>query len=419
MLEVLKPRERSLYITLLINFAIMGAVVTVFGAAIPSVIAGYKWSYTDAGIVFAGSSAGFFLSSLTAGFLIERLGVRPVLATALAIEIVSLLFFARTPYVSVNLVLYFLIGIGLGTNELITNFTVVRIEERGKSRLMNLIHSAWCVGAILGPLGVANLIRDHLAWQVVFPTIAGLVLIMATFLMFQRFPAPDAERKVESLRRGEAPSIESGPSEKALTPAIPRAALFVFLCAAAIFVYIGVEKGVYNWISEYFVAVLRTPVALGASMVALYWTGQFSGRLLLSILYRGSRLESLLLVLCAASVFALFFLSFVHVVWLAVMCTFLAGFVNSGIFPVIISLTGKYSARGRSVGIVTAASGIAGILFPFVVAWVSEIAGMRAGFATVFFIAVLLTLLGVIIVLRAGRFERTIPEKLHAGGTTG
>jgi len=441
LLGVLKQHERPLYITLLVNFAIMGAVVTVFGAAIPKVIGTYHWSYTDAGTVIAASSAGFFLSSFIVGFMIERFGVKVVLAGGLTAQVVSLMFFARTPVVLANVFLNFLIGIGLGTNELVTNYTVVRIEERGKSRLMNLIHSAWCIGAIVGPLGVANLIREQVSWQVVFPTIGVLVAGMSALLMLQRFPDL-AERHGESRPpvrgRGAAAALAAGgvqeaadrekgtvrggepPVANARNAAVPvGAGGIVLLCAASIFVYIGVEKGVYSWVSEFFVSVLGTAVSLGATAVAVYWIGQFLGRLVLSIFYRGTRLELVLLVLCIATVGALALLVLMHIVWLALACTLLAGMANSGIFPVIMSLTGKYSAKGRSVGFVTAAGGVSGMFFPFVVARVSDAAGIQVGFSTVLLVGIILLLLVGVVVGRVRIVDARAREGVRAGGSAG
>lgn len=453
MIRQLTHRDRRLYLTLLVNFSLMGGVVTLFGAALTKVIQSYGWNYADAGTVYAASSVGFFTSSLVTGFLIDRFGSKPVLVIGLVAEAVSLMFFARTPSVPLNVALYFIIGLGLGSNEAITNSAVVRIEERGKSRLMNLMHAFWCVGAVLGPLGVARLIQDRLSWQIVFPLFGGLIIVMTGLLSLQRFPRPVApagrrgpegveaarvapSRRVPTVddaamrdRDAEAPSepagVAAGSSGAPTDIGTPRkpapdengrgrriglagsgTGAFVLLCALSIFVYIGVEKGVYNWVAEYFVKVLGSADSVGAVMVALYWVGQFAGRLTISLLYRGSRLERVLLALAALTVLSLLLLVLVRVTWVAVLCTIVAGLANSGIFPLIISLTGKYSARGRSVGLVTSAGGVAGFIFPIVVAAISDRAGIARGFESVFLVSLILLAVCIVVVVRVGRLDR-------------
>ncbi len=418
MIRELEHKDKALYLTLLANFSLMGGVVTLFGAAVAKVIDTYGWSYTDAGTIYAAASIGFFTSSIVAGFLIDHFGSKRIVMIGLTAEALSLMFFARTPNLTVNVVLYFIIGLGLGSNEVITNSIVVRLEERGKSRLMNLIHASWCLGAVIGPLGVANLIRTGSRWQIVFPVFGALILLLAGLLVLQRFPKPavglGSDGSAASLRwelgASEGPGRANGRG-RALRGGMwaalkSRSGSFVLLCAITIFVYIGVEKGIYGWVAEFFVKVLGSSIPLGAAMVALYWTGQLLGRLGISVVYRGSRLEVVLLLLSLLSVASLMALAFVRITWIAVVCTFVAGVANSGIFPLIISLTGKYSMRGRSVGIVTAAGGMAGFLFPIAVAFVSDAMGIARGFETVFFIGVVMLLISFVVAARVRRLDR-------------
>ena len=129
--------SRPLFITLVINMALFGASMTMFGAAIPKIIRIYDWSYSAAGIVLAASSVGYFSSTFVSGFVIKRVGARWLIATTLIVEGVSFLFFARSPSVVINALLNFLIGLGQGGTEVVSNVTMIRIERGGQSRLMN------------------------------------------------------------------------------------------------------------------------------------------------------------------------------------------------------------------------------------------------------------------------------------------
>lgn len=45
----------------------------------------------------------------------------------------------------------------------------------------------------------------------------------------------------------------------------------------ALFVYVGVELGISNWIAEYFVSVFKAPIR-APFMVSLFWAGLLMGR---------------------------------------------------------------------------------------------------------------------------------------------
>jgi fucose permease len=59
--------------------------------------------------------------------------------------------FGYSESLSVNLMIFVVLGLGQGAVEVTTNVSVVSIETPGKSRLMNLVHSAFTIGAMAAP----------------------------------------------------------------------------------------------------------------------------------------------------------------------------------------------------------------------------------------------------------------------------
>jgi len=363
----------------------MGSVVTLFGSLIAEVIRAYRWSYAETGIVLSAPAFGFFLSSLSAGILSQRIGPKTVMIAGMIVLAIALFFFGHWPNVGLNVFLNFAVGIGLGTNESLTNFLVVRMETGGRSRLMNLMHSSWCVGAFIGPFALADIIHLGLDWRIAYPVISLTVAVITIILSRIKFPML---RSVASKSPGQT-EIGTGASR--------GPGRIILLCATSIFVYVGVEKGMYGWISDFFARVLHSAPSVGTAMVGVYWFGQFLGRLFLAILYNGSRQQVVLLLLSCATIAGVLPLVLIHDPVMAMFLTILIGLANSGIFPIIVSLAGKYSATSRSIGFVTAAGGIGGFGFPLLVAAVSESYGIAVGFSTVVYIATALVLLAMII----------------------
>jgi len=276
-------KNKGLFIALLANFAIFGVTVTIFGATVPKIIRVFGWSYLVTGAILSGSALGYFISSFISGFLVHRYGPRVVLLTGLLLQALGLAAFGAVGNAIVNLGAVLCLGFGQGATEVVTNVCVARMERPGQSRLMSLMHAAFPVGAIMGPLVVGWLIASSFSWKLMYRAMALLSLVMAGVLSTFEF---------EGLRTEDEKTHQSH-----RVSALIRCPLLVFLCIT-IFLYVGSEIGVSSWVAEYFVKFFEVGVSEGAYMVSVFWAGIMTGRLLVSYAYRGYRQAELLVGLC-------------------------------------------------------------------------------------------------------------------------
>ena len=235
MLQLTNPGTRRLYILFLCSFATFGVLFTVTGAALPHIIRTFTWSYALTGVVLAASSVAYFLSTFASGFLVQKFSPKAVLVTGLLIGAVCMSFFVGWPSPWLNLGLNFGIGLCQGTIELVTNLQVIHMEKKGQSRLMNLTHAGFSVGAIIGPAAVGYLLSTGSGAILVFRAAAGLLGLMA--LLFSLTPFPRIAL--------EAPR-ERGRLKLLAQPLLLFITLFLLL-------YVGSELGVSTCVSEYFV----------------------------------------------------------------------------------------------------------------------------------------------------------------------
>ncbi len=358
----LNSAERKLYWGLIANFILFGIVLSIRGATVPTVIRSFGWSYLATGTVLAASSVGYFVATFGTGFLTRYCAPKPILAISLVFEAVCLLLFGRHPSVALNTAINFGIGLGLGASEVVTNYEVIFMERAGESRLMNLMHASFCLGAILGPVAVAGLLRLEVAWTTVF-TISGLLaLLVSIYFAAIRFPAA----------RGLAGSGENG--KKSTVTAL------LVLLFGALLLYVGVEIGVANWISEYFMRELNAGIAASASVGSVFWAGILLGRLGLSFAYRGARQERILVLLCCASTLALLATVVSRRAVIAAVCVFLAGLAYSGVYPLVMVIVGRRFRDGVAIGIVTSGGGIGAFVFPFLIALFADQIGLQGAF---------------------------------------
>jgi len=368
--------NRNLFLVLLFNFAMFGTTVAIIGAAVPKVIRQFEWSYLSTGMVVSASSVGYFASSFVSGLIIHRFGAKRVLLLGLLIQTCGLAFFGASPNVLVNLVATLLMGLGQGGTEVVTNFCVVRMEKPGQSRLMNLMHAAFPVGAILGPILIGWLIAAGRSWQEMFRAMSVVCLAMAGGFTFLSFG--DLTKKEE---RGHAQ-----------VPSLVHSPLLLFL-VLTIFLYVGSEIGVSAWIGEYYVKVFGSSASTGAYMVSVFWVGILAGRLSVSIAYRGYRQAQLLVTVCCLSALSLAAALSMGSPFATGVGFLVCGLVFSAIYPVVMALTGQHfeSAQSMAIGIVSTAGGVGSFASPFAMAAIANAHGIRTGF--LFYIA---TTLGMV-----------------------
>ena len=356
-----------------VNFVFFGAVVILVGAAVPEILRTYSWRYVEMGAILAGGSIGYFVSTFVCGILLRRWGPKRVIVYGLVLQAAGLAAFGQMPSLAINAIALLLIGLGQGGSEVVTNFSIVRIEHSGRSNLMNFIHAAFTTGAIVGPLGIGQLIERGYPWQVAFLALAFLSLLMAlafTLLSFETVSADPAKR-------------ENSPLSYLMSQPL------MLLLTTLILLYVGVEIGTSNWIAEYFVQSLGVSAASGAYTVSLFWMGLLAGRLSVAIFYRRDDQAVLLVTACILSALSLSLgLWGDSFIWKAV-CFFSTGMGFSIVYPVVVVLAGRFfpNQQEMAIAIISTGGGVGSFAFPFAMSSLADSWGIGRAFWFYAFIA--------------------------------
>ena len=386
-MPLIEPRFRALFLSLFALFILYGTSFTIIGATLPKILADFHWDYLAAGIVLGAGAVTYFLSTFAAGHLIKHWGPKPTILLGLVLDVVGLSFFATTPDPLGNALLSALIGLGQGAVEVGVNWATLRIDTHHTGRPMNLMHGAFAVGAILGPLAVGLLMQSGLAWTVVYRGMAVIFALLAVLTAFTRLPPaePSSAEHDEARER-----LSANPA--------------YWLSFVALFLYVGVELGVSNWVAEYFVAVFAYAPDASAMLVSLFWLGLLAGRFGVPLLYKGSRHDAVLVGLSALATAAIILLTLLGhatpspvVINIGKALVFLAGLGCSIYYPTVITLLGKCfpHAQSQVIGFAATGGGIGAFVFPFLMSAIAQNWGIRAGFATYGVFAVAMTAVGV------------------------
>jgi len=371
---LIEPRFRGLFLSVFALFALFGTSMTIIGATLPKILANFHWDYLTAGIVLGAGAVAYFISTFVAGYLVKHWGSKPTILLALTLIVAGLAFFATTPNPAANTVLSALIGLGQGGVEVGLNATILRMDDRNTGRLMNLLHGAFAVGAIVGPFAVGMLMLSGLDWAFVYRGMAGIFVALAALMGFAALPPVQREA---AEHRETRERLSASPA--------------YWLSFFALFLYLGVELGVSNWVAEYFVVVFAYPPDASAMLVSLFWLGLLAGRFGVPLLDRGASPEAALVGLSAlatAAIALLMLLGYLTVsavtVDVGMGLLFLAGLGCSIYYPTVMTLVGACFPRSQSqaVGFAATGGGIGSFVFPFLMSSIAQDWGIRAGFAT-------------------------------------
>lgn len=366
-MSFIERRYLSIYSSMLLNFTIFGATLTLIGAALPQILGELGWNYTQAGAVISAGAIGYFISTFLCGILTDRIGPRLVIASGLLLQAVGLSLFAITPVFLINMPLQFLIGFGQGGTEVVVNFSVVRIEKGGQSRLMNLMHASFSFGAIISSFIIGRLTTIESGWHLTYRGLAILSFMMAVSMFFIPFELLEKKEIPVNKNRGNLHLLKK--------PLL----IFSFLI---LLLYVGSEMGVSSWVAEYYVKVLHTTSSVGAYMVSLLWAGILIGRLGISAGYRGSKQPELLFTMSVMCLLSLIFATMMKKPVSAGAGFFISGLGYSAIYPVVIALVGRGFPESQStaIGFTSTGGGVGAFIFPFVMAAISERFGLKNGF---------------------------------------
>jgi fucose permease len=394
-MSIIEPRHHRLFLVLFTVFTLFGTSFTIIGATLPKILADFHWNYLIAGTVLGAGAVTYFVSAFAAGHLVKLWGAKRTIVSGIILDVIGLAFFAANADPLANILLSALIGLGQGCVEIGVSWSTLRIDRENTGRPMNLMHGAFAVGAILGPLSVGVLMHSGLDWTVVYRGMAIIFALIAVMVLLTDLPPVEAQtaehaEKTERLSKNPA----------------------YWLSFFALFLYVGVELGVSNWVAEYFVAVFAYSSAASAMLVSLFWVGLLAGRFGVPLLYKGPHQDAILVglsVLAAVAISVLTLLGFTTFNTITAdvgrVLVFLAGLGCSIYYPAVITLLGKCfpHAQSQAIGFAATGGGIGAFLFPFIMSAISQNWGIRAGFATYGVFAIAMTVVAAMLAALAAK----------------
>jgi fucose permease len=379
------------------GFVMVGVNAGVAGVLLPAQMRDYGVDRTTIGLTFFVFSAGFMLAGSSAGALVHRFGTRLALTVGSGVFAASAFYTATRPPFPALITVQLAFGYGVGMLESVLNAYLTQLPRA--TRRLNQLHAFFGVGALIGPLLAAWMLRSW-PWPSVYLVIAVLIgpLLASVLLIFPKSAPPAVEATPVNEEQGHRGLLRATVRDRS-----------VVLAALFLAVYVGLEISVGNWGFSFLVDGRGQPQLLAGYAVSGYWLGLTVGRFVIS--RAASRIglgEAGMMYACLTGIVAA-----IGLIWLvsvpaaAGACFALLGFFLGPIFPTTMVITPRLTGERlvpTAIGFMNGVSVGGGCLLPWLAGTITQAEGLPT---LVPFCAVLAGLLLMI----WWRLAQRIPER--------
>lgn len=326
MASLAKPRSQLFILVLaFVAFISLGLPDGLFGRALPSIRDDFGITTAQLGLVFVTTTTGYFLTSITSGSLMARLGVGRLLAVSCLFTSAALIGYTLAPGWWGVVLLGLLLGAGAGAIDSGLNTYIAANHGEG---LMQWLHASFGVGTTIGPIIMGTVLERGLSWQYGYLIIGAAQAALATTFLI----TADSWRSNPSAPKADILAYKT-PAAESLRLTSTWMSVVIF------FLYTGLEAGTGAWSYTMFTEARGISTGTAGVWLSIYWgsftfgritAGVIAGRLTIGTLLRGSMIGAIL----GAALLA----------WnpfpqSGVFAVGLMGFSLAPIFPALISTT--------------------------------------------------------------------------------
>ena len=313
---------------------VYGMIAAMLGTILPELSERFHLSPSQNGTIASAQALGLILASLGVGPLLDNEGNK--LGMVLGLVFISIALFAlpRSPGFRTILLLLFLLGVGGGTLVTAANSLVSDVGAAHRATALNLVNLFFGLGGLATPFIAANLFKRN--WVRLCYTVAFLAVTTLAIEMLTQMPGPTGTGFILA---------DAG-------PVLGRPVLF--LIGLFLFLYIGCEVGMWNWLVRHLIAQ-GIPESRALNILSLgFALGLLIGRAgILPILSHVPAITVTLIGSVAMAVTTFLALRTNKPAAAAVL-VFLSGISMAPVFPTTIAIVGDAFPRmtGSAIGFV-------------------------------------------------------------------
>lgn len=213
------------------------------GEIIKEVKIAFSVTNAQASLMHSLPMLGIALSGLFLGFLADKLGRKPTIIIGLAVfGVACYSFLVANDFVFiVSLMTLSGIAVGIFKTGALALIGDISVSTKQHTSTMNGAEAFFGVGAIIGPLIVAYLIHQGVAWQWLYVIAGGVCTLLIVVALLVRYPS------YVKTHRSEAEQV----SVKQSLALVKNPYAFGFSVGA--FLYVAAESAIYVWMPSYLI----------------------------------------------------------------------------------------------------------------------------------------------------------------------
>ena len=376
----------------MVVFFVISFITNIIGPLIPQFIKTYNLSLVLASFLPLSFFFSYGVFSIPAGIYLERYGGKIIMIFAFLISSVGAgMIIAFPGYISF-IISFFLIGTGMAILQVAINpllrhavsgenfafFSIIGQLAFGSASFLSPIFYKFLLEKN-NPLGIIYF--NDAPWIWIYVLFIFAVIILLFSLYFLKIPKSDS-------------TSENFDINIFFNFLKSKSTFFYFF---GIFCYVGVEQGINNWSSEFLYQYHSLdPEVVGVEVISSFW-GNLTVGTVVSLFLIKIIDEKKLLNLYALSSSLLVLMTIYGGTELSVLSFKLLGFSISGIWSVMISLGLNSVPKNHSIFTGILLTGIVGgAIFPFIIAVIGQVFGLKAGMHTILFGLLYLSYVGFI-----------------------
>lgn len=301
-----------------------GVAFVIMGAVLPSLIEKFQLDTTVASTLAGLLPLGILLGSVLFGPVIDRFGYKSLIIIASLITVAGLELLAWSQGITQIRFSIFLIGLGGGVLNGLTNALISDIsEDHNRASNLSILGVFYTVGAITIPLLFATLSKT-LTYSPIVAGAGALMLLSVVYYTFITFP--------------QAKFKQGFPFKKIVLMAKEPA---ILLLSFTLFFQSGLEGISNNWIPTFLGEQASIPAKSAMFALSSIIMGVGIGRLALSVLLKIISKKLLLLSSMLIATLGIYLITLFPTVTVALIGTFMMGLGFASTFPIIFSEIGE------------------------------------------------------------------------------
>lgn len=324
-----------LILAAILAFFVYGMIAAMLGTILPALSDRFQLTPSQNGTIAFAQALGLIIASLGVGPLLDNEGKKLGLILGLGFISIALLALPRSRGFRSILLLLFLLGVGGGIVVTGANALVSDVSESHRATALNLVNLFFGLGGLATPFISANLFRRN--WVRLCYTIASLTIAALAIQALTKMPAP------------------TGAGRFVLADASPVLARpLLFLIGLFLFLYIGCEVGIWNWLPRHLIAQgIPEPQALNILSLG-FALGLLIGRA--AILPVLAHVSAITVTMAGSIAMALTTFPMLRTKrpTVAAVLVFLSGISMAPVFPTTLAIVGDAFPRmtGTAIGFV-------------------------------------------------------------------